>query len=253
MLGDQIEQRTDVIDKYKGMGGGGAGDGAGPTAKNVYGYGIVSRNPSEEVEGGSLYWMELARNQGAKLGSASGKTSRGEVAGVDYIPLMGTTAGEARPMKAKYLGGKHMIPIAVFRDQDGKMWLRGKAAGEAGARKITDSKGNTTIQTISPAELQASIQKDPNTGEAIYTNFELLKDVVVPFYDQSGDIKAALGMSASQASQYIDQQRAAEGYGQRRAAGQRPSQETPPEPGAVRIEGYDGWWKEENGKVVQVK
>lgn len=222
MLGQQIEDRTEVIDKYKGMGGG-SGDGAIPTAKNVYGYKITARNPSEEKEGGSLYWVDVARTAGANVGSVSGLTSQGEVAGIDEIPLMGTTAGEARPMRTKYLGDKHMIPLAVFRDADGKMWLRGKSAGEAGVKKVTDAKGNTTTQQISLEELTNSIQRDPQTGESIYTNFELLKDVVVPFYNTSGDIEAALGMNASQASQYIDQQRAAKGYGQRTAAGARTS------------------------------
>jgi len=215
MLASKYNMDYAMEDKWSGLGGGSrssSSSGDGQTGKLVAGYRIVGRSPSLEQPGGQLSWIYEAKKAGANVGAESGLTKAGDVAGIDELALHGTTSGEARFMKPKYIGNRSVIPVAIFRDQNGIMYLRGKIAGEPGVRKIDPV---TKKQDIWGEEDLGIVTNA--AGEKEYTNFERLKDFVYRFDSTDMGTARAINMTAQQASDMIDAERAALGRGQRGA------------------------------------
>jgi len=215
MLADKYNMDYVMEDKWSGLGGGSSSSsssGDGGAGKLVAGYRIVGRVPSLEQPGGQLHWIQLAKQAGANVGAESGKTTAGDVAGIDELALHGTTSGEARLMKPKYIGNQSVIPVSIFRDQNGRMFIRGKVAGEPGVRKVDPATGKQDIWGDQDLGVVTNA-----AGEKEYTNFERLKDFVYPFNSTDMGTARAIGMTAQQASDMIDAERAALGRGQRGA------------------------------------
>jgi hypothetical protein len=209
MLADKYNMDYSMEDEWSGSRSS-SSSGDGGAGKLVAGYKLVARNPASEQPGQDRYWIKAAKAAGANVGAESGLTSTGDRAGIDEIGLHGSTSGEARLMKPKNIGNRNVIPTAIFRDQNGRMFVRGKIAGEPGVRKINPATGEEDIWKTDDLGIVTNA-----AGEREYTNFERLKDFVYPFESTDMSTARAIGMTAQQASDMIDAERAALGRNQR--------------------------------------
>jgi hypothetical protein len=197
MLADKYNMDYVMEDEWSGLGGGSrssssSGDG-GPTSKVRASFVRTSRRSKNESPGGVDYgWMAEARSQGASIPQSiwQNPEKKEGLRYVDEVSLMGTSVGEGVPSKPKYIGGKHMIPTHVFEDADGKLYVRGKLAKQPGTKYVDGkAEGPYSMEEI-------GVTETPD-GDYIYSNFEYLKDAVVPVAAYAGDVYNAIGINPS--------------------------------------------------------
>jgi hypothetical protein len=200
MLGDKYNMDVSMEDTYKGLGGGGGStSGGGDTAQKYrYGYEKTAAIEKDIQPGKDNYWITVAKDRGANIptGYAKDAQSRDIPRYVEEISIGGETSGEGRPLKPKYIGEYFFTPTHVFRDANGKLWVRGKDAKEPGVKGV-DAEGDLIPWT--PEEVGVT-----DESKGTYAKFERLKDVIIPVAGNEGDIANYLGVPASELNRMIE-------------------------------------------------
>jgi len=188
-------------DTYKGLGGGGGStSGGGDTAQKYrYGYEKTAAIEKDIQPGKDNYWITVAKGRGANIPTGYAKDAQGNSIPryVEEISIGGETASEGRPLKPKYIGEYFFTPTHVFRDANGKLWVRGKDAKEPGVKSV-DAQGNLIFWT--PEEVGVT-----DESKGTYAKFERLKDVIIPAGGNEGDIANYLGVSVAQLDAMINE------------------------------------------------
>jgi hypothetical protein len=194
MLRNRYNMDVTAVDTYRGSSGGGGNRGGGDEETSKYRYGYQKPAALEPLmkPGQKNYWMTLAQKAGAVIPTGYTKDAQGNDIPryVEEISIGGTTSGEGRPLKPQYINGKYIVPTHVFRDAKGRLYVRGKNSKEPGVKGI-DAKGN--LISWSPAEVG-----DYNENTETYSNFERLRDEIIPVAGNEGEIANFLGVSAAQ-------------------------------------------------------
>jgi hypothetical protein len=201
MLGDKYNMDVSMEDTYKGLGGGGGStSGGGDTAQKYrYGYEKTAAIEKDIQPGKDNYWITVAKGRGANIPTGYAKDAQGNSIPryVEEISIGGETASEGRPLKPKYIGEYFFTPTHVFRDANGKLWVRGKDAKEPGVKSV-DAQGNLIFWT--PEEVGVT-----DESKGTYAKFERLKDVIIPAGGNEGDIANYLGVSVAQLDAMINE------------------------------------------------
>ena len=256
MLPTSVETKTTVRDIPRATGGDG-GAGADATKAGIY-YEAVSSTQKKPIEKGTTDEIQKFDSVTSNVVKAARGVGANipEKAFVDNLMFFETSGGRPVMPRVVTIGNQAIVPVSVFTDKKGGVYLVAKRSKYAGAGK----QGQGGVAGLS--ELMNSMKAADGTVDI--DKFNNLEDVVIPYQEAVGFIQQASGgilTSEAVIRDQINQGRIAQGRqpvdwsavlsGGRRTTA--PASETPPEPGAVRIQGYDGWWKEENGKVVQEK
>jgi hypothetical protein len=200
MLRNRYNMDVTAVDTYRGSSGGGGNRGGGDEETSKYRYGYQKPAALEPLmkPGQKNYWMTLAQKAGAVIPTGYAKDAQGNDIPryVEEISIGGTTSGEGRPLKPQYINGKYIVPTHVFRDAKGRLYVRGKNSKEPGVKGI-DAKGN--LISWSPAEVG-----DYNENTETYSNFERLRDEIIPVAGNEGEIANFLGVSRSELNRMIE-------------------------------------------------
>jgi hypothetical protein len=224
MLGQQVDQDVKHIDTYSNIsrGDGGGGD------RDSYKFAYQKIDPTEES-----YKDTLAALKKAGFAFHEGSTT------IDSV----TFQEKGGVPKAISVGTTTIIPLEVSRDKNGQLYLIGKDATTSNRlfRDERDGKEKPISQLSSEqrVEIIESGELDSASFPTRAYPLSRYEDVVIQKF----------GIDAKKINEIINERNPVTGRGR---TGTQQRTETPPEPGAVRIEGYDGWWKEVDGEIVKV-
>ena len=190
MLPEVVEQKTDLKDLATGGGGTVAG--------------------TEQKGGTAMYQHTYATNLQGMVSKAQEMkadintyTSKGDQAHIDEIRFFDITAGKANMPRIQTIGNRAVLPVGMFQDKKGKLWVYGKGSRYSGAAAQKDGKGN--------APLTLDIGLYDQDGNVDITKFNNLEDVVVPYDLNTAVVSAVTNgriRSAADAMSIIDEGRA---------------------------------------------
>jgi hypothetical protein len=231
MLADKYNMDYVMEDEWSGSrSSSSSGDGGGDKATHEYAYQKI--NPQ-----GADY--ENVRKAMKEVGFylPEGTTT------LDSVSFQEVTGGKGGVPKVIPIAGTSVIPLGAYRDGKGKLWLFAKEAKLTG---VVDSNKGRDNEAPAPSLTGDDVAKMISTGDVSMSS---LPTKLYPF-DRYGDVVAKkFGITGEEVNRIINENNPVTG---RERTGTQQRAEAPPEPGAVRIEGYDGWWKEVNGEVVKV-
>jgi hypothetical protein len=248
MLPTSVETKTTVRDIPRATGGDG-GAGADATKAGIY-YEAVSstqKKPTEKGTTDEVQKFESVTSNVVKAARGVGANIP-EKAFVDNLMFFETSGGRPVMPRVVTIGNQAIVPVSVFTDKKGGVYLVAKRSKYAGAGK----QGQGGVAGLS--ELMNSMKAADGTVDI--DKFNNLEDVVIPYQEAAGFIQQASGgilTSEAVIRDQINQGRIAQGkqpvdwnavlFGRARASSGTVSS-TPSERTKYTINGKEYTWSE---------